>query len=307
MRYVTCVVLLLSSLCPLLWADTTLQTEVVQKAVVFLYAADKIKPLGTGFLIMIPSKTQPPTNPRDKMLGVLMLITARHVVDPAWAFCSEPQPDLIYMRVNKKGYDATKGKTGIDYLPVPLRDEKGNRIYKIRDDDDQVDAAIVGIAPNAFEMDEYDIEPMQVVLFANPEEIKALKIGNSVISAGLLPGRSGEKRNYPFFKFGEISNIPDEPTWIGCGGRVELRLERVWFIAATLVGGNSGSPIFYAPPALLMTPGLKRGVIIGLQSSALDGAAIAGMTPIEDVFKIIEQQAPPDMDLYRGDLSQKPK
>ena len=113
-----------------------------------------------------------------------------------------------------------------------------------------------------------------------------LGIGDSIVSAGLLPGRCGEKRNYPFFKFGEISNIPDEPTWIGCGGRVELRLERVWFLAANLVAGNSGSPIFYAPPTLL-TEDIKRGVVIGIQSSAFDGADIAGMTPIEDVFKII--------------------
>ncbi len=299
MHYLTWLLLFLS-LCPLLRADTMLDTDLVKKAIVFLYAADKIKPLGTGFLIQVPVKGEQ----GDKRRGAVLLITARHIVDPAWAFCSEPQPDLIYMRVNKKNYDPTKDSTGVDYLPVPLRDEKGNNKYLIRDDDDQVDAAIMGIA--SIDQALYDIVPLRLSLFASPEEIKLLKIGNSVVSAGLLPGRSGEKRNYPFFKFGEISNIPDESTWIGCGGRLELRLERVWFIAATLVGGNSGSPIFYAPPPLLMT-NLKRGVIVGLQSSSLDGAAIAGMTPIEDVFKIIEKQAPANLDLYRGDESKEPK
>jgi hypothetical protein len=53
---------------------------------------------------------------------------------------------------------------------------------------------------------------------------------------------------------------------------------------------------------------LNRGAIIGLQSSSFNGADIAGMTPIEDVFKIIEQHTLPlSLDLYRGDETQKPK
>jgi hypothetical protein len=41
--------------------------------------------------------------------------------------------------------------------------------------------------------------------------------------------------------------------------------------------------------------------IIGVQSSSFGGADIAGMTPIEDVFKIIEQHSLPKLDLHRGD------
>jgi hypothetical protein len=37
------------------------------------------------------------------------------------------------------------------------------------------------------------------------------------------------------------------------------------------------------------------------------GADIAGMTPIEDVFKIIEQHSSPLVDVYRGDETLKPK
>jgi hypothetical protein len=210
-------------------------------------------------------------------------------------------------------------------VPLRLRDEKGNKTYHVRDDEEEVDAAIVDVlhalvpqeraGTGKDEQEEvnalvdvvggnlqykYEFTPLRVSSFASPDEIKMLGIGDSIVSAGLLPGRCGEKRNYPFFKFGEISNIPDEPTWIGCGGRVELRLERVWFLAANLVAGNSGSPIFYAPPTLL-TEDIKRGVVIGIQSSAFDGADIAGMTPIEDVFKIIEKGAPLEEDLFRGD------
>ena len=87
---------------------------------------------------------------------------------------------------------------------------------------------------------------------------------------------------------------------MGCGiGRPELRLENVWFIAANLVEGNSGSPIFYLPA--VFENGVTRSVIIGVQSSTFGGADIAGMTPIASVFKIIERHALPELDLFRGD------
>ena len=291
-----------------LQADTTLDTAKVKKAVVFIYAADaqgkadRRHPLGTGFLIMVPLKGSP-LGKDAVVTGQLLLVTARHLVDPAWAFCSTPQPELIYIRVNSKNYNPAKDALGVDYLPIRLV-EKGKKQYFVNDDD-KVDAAVTDVGLQ-LSQDKNDYAPIRLSVFANSDEVGQLKIGDSIISAGLLPGRSGEKRNYPFFKFGDISNIPDEPVWIGCEkGMPELRLERVWIVAASLVGGNSGSPIFYAPSFLSK---ITRGVIIGLQSSSFGdpefgSAGVAGMTPIEDIFKIIEQHVAPEMDLYRGDDS----
>ena len=216
------------------------------------------------------------------------------------------------MRVNKKDYDPTKDTTGVDYLPIPLV-KNGVKQYFVRDDDDKVDAAVLDIGL-AFTPGKEDFVPLRISGLASSEEMKKLGIGDSIVSAGLIPGKSGEKRNYPFFKFGEISNIPDEPIWMSCDpGMPELRQERVWFIDTNLVGGNSGSPIFYVPslmcemPGASCTKGFSRGAIIGVQSSSVGGADIAGMTPIEDVFKIIERHSSPDVDLYRGDETKKPK
>ena len=51
---------------------------------------------------------------------------------------------------------------------------------------------------------------------------------------------------------------------------------------------------------------VTRVMILGVQSSSFDGADVAGMTPIEDVFKIIEgHQGTPELDLYRGDESKR--
>jgi hypothetical protein len=293
--------------CPTVRAETTLNTDAVKKVVVFLYApkpdgtdADVTKPQGTGFLVTVHKKG-------DIHQTYIVLVTARHMVDPYWAACSpEPQtpPDRrVYIRLNNKHYDSAKDGTGVSYLPVDLV-KNGAKQYYVNDDI-TVDAAVVLLPWGDWVkmQEQYDFIPMPLSAFASADEIPKFKIGDSVASAGLVPGRSGEKRNYPFFKFGNISNIPDEPTQVVC------RLVRVWFIAANLVSGNSGSPIFYAPPPLLASP-VSRGVLVGVQSSSIGdpvfGAAdIAGMTPVEDIFKIFEKHSPPDADLYRGDESKR--
>jgi hypothetical protein len=117
-------VLLFSTLCPLMWADTTLDTETVKKIVVFLYSpnsdgtdADVAQSLGTGFFVADFVKNNP-------QRGSILLITARHIVEPNWATCSpepQPQPDRrIYIRLNNKHYDSEKDSTGVSYLPVDL-------------------------------------------------------------------------------------------------------------------------------------------------------------------------------------------
>ncbi len=297
-------------------AGTTLDTDVARQAVVFIYSAnehgDADKPIGTGFLVGVHSKIDPKK-------GALWLVTARHIVDPAWAFCSRPQPNLLYMRVNKKAYDPEKDSTGVEYLPIQLRDEKGNKRYFVRDDDEKVDAAAIWLDWEKYSGEKYGNIPVEVSTFASPEEVAKLRIGDSVVSAGLLPGRSGEKRNYPIFKFGEISSRPDEPTWIACEpGMPPLRLERVWFVAVNLVGGNSGSPVFYVPPEICTFKGVTcgqtptRATVLGVQSSSVGdpqygSADVAGMTPIEDVFKIIQKNSPAEVNLYRGDADKEPK
>jgi hypothetical protein len=90
----------------------------------------------------------------------------------------------------------------------------------------------------------------------------------------------------------------------------ELRLERVWFIAANLVGGNSGSPVFFYPAGgISFGNGVDRAILIGVQAISFEGADIAGMTPIEDVFQILKKHTPQgvDFDWYRGDPTKKPK
>ena len=199
-------------LCPLLANATSILADNVRKMVVFIYPADasgeadKKNPLGTGFLIAVPLKGTP--NPMGKeapIRGELLLVTARHIFDPAWAYCSGPRRDLVYLRVNTKGYESLKDDSGVAYLPLPLT-KNGQPLYEVSDDD-KVDAAVIGVG-SVLTSDKYDVTPMRLSIFASPDEISKLKIGDPIFSAGLVPGRSGERRNYPFFKFGNVSNIP---------------------------------------------------------------------------------------------------
>src|SRR5271157_504391 len=222
-----------SVLASLAEARININTDAVQKSVVFLYRAhseteaDTTKPLGTAFLVSVPTV--------DKTQTYLLLVTARHIVEPQWAFCSEPNPSVIFARLNRAQFDPHKDTSGVVYVAIRLRSQTGNNFAVASDP--LADAAVVQLTPDTFKGTEYasvTVPPPSVPLlvFATPDDVKEIGVGESVVSAGLVPGMSGEKRNYPFFKFGQISSIPDEPVWLGCEeGMPALKLGRVWFIA----------------------------------------------------------------------------
>jgi hypothetical protein len=133
--------------------------------------------------------------------------------------------------------------------------------------------------------------------FPTPEELKIFRAGDEIVSAGLLQGASGKKRNYPMFKFGHISSIPEESADPpNCGQGPASHNLKVWFIAASLVPGNSGSPLYYVPPRF----SAKRALFLGVQSMSYLGWDVAGMTPAQYVYEIIEKMKLPDADLRRN-------
>jgi hypothetical protein len=319
-------------------AQSAVNADFLKKSVVFLYSlkpnsaascADLPKPkdsqppltqeqiskcvategTATGFLVMVPKKGFSPG-------GYLLLITARHVVDPEWAYCTVSDPKVMFIRLNKKQYDPKKDDSGVNYYPVHLRDADERPLYAIRDDDDEIDAAVVDLAPLNLDQAENDFVPMSLSTFATADELNKLRIGDGIDSAGLLPGKSDEKRNDPFFKFGELANISDEPVKVGCGW-VPMRLEHVWFVSVNMSPGNSGSPILYDLPALctvsalLRCSRLSREMVVGIQSSRFadpsGGEDIAGITPIADVFTIIKNHSSTDADLSLGDDANRTK
>jgi hypothetical protein len=75
----------------------------------------------------------------------------------------------------------------------------------------------------------------------------------------------------------------------------------LWYVAATLIPGNSGSPIFRLPPGnAALRFGDSRVFLLGVQSAAVVAGEIAGLTPSSLVFEIIESLKLPDANLDRG-------
>ncbi len=273
-----------------------INTQAVRRAVVFLYGADSAgkpdvsKELATGFLVQIPFNG-------DAAQSYFILVTARHVVDPVWACAATQNPTVLYARVNHKV--STKPQSSqVDFIKLSL--VENNRQSWAKHVSDAVDAAVLPIDAAAFFAN--DVVPIRVADFGTPEEIKSVGIGDDIVSAGLVPGLSGKKKNNPFFKFGRISNIPDEDGLLPCGTTGKPGI--YWYIAATLIGGNSGSPIFLLPPGnAIMSFGNTRPFLLGLQSMSIVAGEIAGMVPVQYIFEIIESLKLPDANLRRGPVA----
>jgi hypothetical protein len=274
-----------------------INVEAVKKAVVFLYSADPTgqpdtsKELATGFLVAIPIANSEPQR------SYFVLVTARHVVDPVWACQGPTNPSLIYARVNRKDYDPKRDASGVEFVPLHLIVD--NKTAWVKHTTDSVDAAVVPIDVPRFLAN--DVVAIRLADFGTPTEIQAVGIGDDIVSAGLVPGLSGKKRNYPFFKFGKVSNIPDEEGVMPCRG--DTKALNYWYMAATLIGGNSGSPMFFLPAgnAVINFGGpTNRPFLLGLQSMSVAAGEIAGMTPVQYIFEIIESLKLPNADLTRG-------
>jgi hypothetical protein len=208
------------------------------------------------------------------------------------------------MRVNKSDYHPLRDETGVDYIPIPL--VENNTPTWLKSDDDTVDAVILN-APIELWSGKYDVKFINFRNFGTPQDIAKVDVGSQIASAGLVPAFMGQRRNYPIYKFGKIAGIPDEMPFVPCtmkGKVTGMRQMQVWWLAADLIAGNSGSPIFFdplLPPGADISTGEPRAMIIGMQSIALPpGAALAGMTPASYIIDVISRAVPPDADLSLG-------
>src|SRR5882724_1112077 len=287
-------------------SSISLDTVAIESSIVFIYPvlhngtdADTEHPLGTGFLVWVPKK--------DKPGGYLLLITARHILEPSWAHCDIPDPKAIFIRIEKKINGASSAVGPLAYVPLQLV-IKGEKKY-FTSSNEQVDSAVLPIdIYDTYPQKDYGWVPLEFHVFASETEIKQLKIGDSVAAAGLVPGFEGHEKNYSFFKFGHISSIFGEPFSTSCGPGVPAKSVRVWFIDANLLHGNSGAPILYFPQLGYTNDSPARAMLIGTQSSALPvqqtggmPAGLAAITPIHFVAEIIEQMPYGDTpNLFRG-------
>jgi hypothetical protein len=204
--------------------------DVIRKSVVFIYArgADgQAQPDGTGFLVQIPLKSKP-----DR--SYVVLVTARHMVDPLWTGCPANYSTLV-ARFNKKTYDPKSNGPGtVDYDLTP---DLTTGLWIVPEDDS------VDIAYKLLDMSKVDslgAEYIALLLtnFPKPDELKNIDSGSQVMSAGLFLGASGKLRNYPIFKFGHVSSRPAEKIDFKVCSDGKVISGTQWMIAASLVPGN---------------------------------------------------------------------
>lgn len=271
--------------------------DAINKFVVFIYARDangKTQPDGTGFVLSIPLKSNPSRT-------YAILVTARHMIDQSWTGC--PVPVQLVARFNKKivpGVDPASAGT-VDYdLPTYSATYSTPRWQNwVVPVDDSADVAFTVLNLGKLGAIGADVSPVGLDNLATLDETKLMGTGSQIMSAGLIPAFSDFRRNYPVFKFGYVSSRPDERlTLKDCPNGIS-RQETAWIIAASLVPGNSGSPILYVPVAFngISFGNYGRPSIIGIQSSAIVGWDVAGMTPIQFLIDSIKSADIPDADL----------
>jgi hypothetical protein len=266
--------------------------DVIRKSDVFIYkrgADGQTTPAGTGFLIAIPLKS----NPKG---SYTVLVTARHLVDPAWLGCSTIMPDLV-LRFNKKYFDPTTEESGTVDYEFPGDSQKGLKWMEPKDDSADIAWRILDASKLKALGADYDA--LAISSFPRPEEISRIDTGSPILSAGLMTGASGRIRNYPIFKFGYVSSRPDEKVNATACPNGKQHAFTNWMIAASLVPGSSGSPIFFAPLVSGAKPSgeTPRAVLIGVQSSSFPGWDIAGMSPIQFLIDSLKDAHMPDFDL----------
>lgn len=254
----------------------------IRDAVVFFYVDHgdgDLSPHGTGFLIDVPSKTK-----RD--ISYMFLVTARHIVDGEWMGNSRVA-DRLLLRMNRKG-------------PLVLElGESATVFFSLKDqrwfypEGDCIDIAFTKISKENLAASGAHVQALGSDALASRIEADGMRVGDQIVSAGLLSGASGNLANYPIFKWGNISSFHGEPIPIHCpDGKIVNLFEAL--VAASLVPGNSGSPIFVLPNE--RHP--NRIFLAGVQSISFIGDDVAGMAPIRsliDSLRLLKNE--PDFDL----------
>jgi len=199
--------------------------------------------------------------------------------------------------VNVKNFKVGQKEDGTDDVPLGLMNAGKNVWYA--SPNERVDVAVIPVGSTHVEqLLHNDVRFIPVADFATKAETENYKvgIGDQIVTAGLVPALLDAQRNYPAFKFGRISSIPDEPINMKCTQADKAQLRDVWLLAGNFVGGNSGSPVYLLPP---QPSALHRVMLIGILAGAIPDVDLGQMVPSEYVFDVIQAHYP-TANLFRG-------
>lgn len=232
-------------------------------------------PLAAAFVVRV-------SNLSDPRQPVLFLVTARHVVDPRWAQCSQQNPDSIELRLSRRS-------GSIGYEKVSL--QSGSTPTFFTSSDSTVDLALIPLDTTVIEnLGDYKILDISSDDLLAESDRPFLRQNLPINTASLPASFSKGEISYPIRNWGSISDMRDDTTEILCGaigqsfnwitelvdqGRHSLL--HLWFINANVSSSLTGAPVFVD---------LDRGpdvgttrVLLGIQSVARPGKGLLGITP----------------------------
>ena len=221
-----------------------LVNEQFRKCVAFLFVdvidddtrTTKRIPAATAFFVGVPVNNEG---------SVTYAVTARHVID-----ASRPHGEL-YVRINKISGGFRDFKAPQDaWACHPLTD--------------------VAVIPVKLPRGQFDLRTIPFSMLATDDYVIQQRIGagDDVFFVGLFSAYTGQERNQPIIRFGNISLMPHEKIAMKLNpGSDTTTLIDAYLVEARSWGGHSGSPAFiYYPPD--REPG---GIVIARNPPALLG------------------------------------
>jgi len=249
-------------------------------------------PAGTAFVVSVPA-------PRRGF--VRFLVTARHVVDPRWANCAEPDPTSIEVRFNRRS-------GGVGYETIALQSD-GRRRF-LAPADTTADLAIIPLDQAlGRRLEEYKFIDTPFRLLPSGRERLLLRPGLPVVTARLPQIPSDEPDTYPVFDAGTLATMPATSIDVQCGQPGDPPRDtlpptkplHVWFIDGGIPRGVSGSPVY---TRLARAEGVAEAtVLLGVQSVTWPDKGIVGITPssvLADLIQSALQQHSLSMTLHHA-------
>jgi hypothetical protein len=233
---------------------------------------------GSAFLLGFDS-------PADSMIRGAYFVTAKHVIDDIRAL----GVDRVSLRVNQR-----------DGLSRWLDTDIAK--WYVDPSDTSIDVALHKLTL-PFDLDHLVI-PSSMCITPELMQIYGISLGDEVLVVGLFRQYSGEKRNIPIVRVGNLAAKDEEKLDTPRFGKRD-----VYLIEARSIGGLSGSPVFLNPEPTRMLGG-RTGVptghrltLLGLISSHFDeelplmkqpdqkphvvNTGIAVVVPIHNVLAVI--------------------
>jgi len=234
--------------------------------------APRQPPLATAFVLSMPSRGG---IRGDDSHPIRFLVTARHVVDPRWARCSDRNPDSIDLRLNRRA-------GGVGYETVSLQTGAAPRFFT--PSDPTADLAVIPLDNTLIaNLDDYKFLDIPFRVLLSESDAALLHAEQPVMTAGL----STLPVSFPVFDAGSLSKMPAEAVGVRCGGvssqaaagtsQSPAKLLHVWFISASVPGGVSGAPVFTS--IARGAEAIETPVLLGVQSVVWPDKGIAGITP----------------------------